>query len=178
MKIELDLPQVPEGWRFVGYQVPDYKQGIIGTTGEFEVVNYNTCEEHYLTFERIEPEIDVELERARKKFPVGSWFKLLNLDMVQQVSDVIRRGADLLILCTNGLTEFVQNCTPFPLPTWRCCDSDKPKKEGTYHTRVKKGEAPVGKKKDAHYFLSVSEGWNVSADTNMSMREWLDEGEL
>jgi len=56
MKIELDLP-VPEGWRFVGYQVPDKGQGCIGVDGTFFIKNDYPETWFYLTFERIEPEI-------------------------------------------------------------------------------------------------------------------------
>lgn len=122
------------------------------------------------------PKIDHELESAKKKFPVGSYFKTDYPDyddFILPVTSVENRGGLGVNIWSgkNGNTSIpcpVERCTPFPLPTWRCCETDKPKVEGLYLSRHK-----IGKHKHTCRFLNGA--FTCRADSNY---EWLDEGEL
>jgi len=125
------------------------------------------------------PKIDHELESAKKKFPVGSYFKTDYPDyddFILPVTSVENRGGLGVNIWSgkNGRTSIpcpVDRCTPFPLPVWRCCESDKPKKDGTQHVRDKGN----------HYIKGVYQ-YNLETKTWNGMLipsrlEWLDEGE-
>ena len=60
MKIELDLPQVPEGWRCIGLVEPRRGHGYISERLKFVMAEKNLSF-NSITFERIEP-VDHELE--------------------------------------------------------------------------------------------------------------------
>lgn len=169
MKIELDLP-VPEGWRFVGYQLPKKGQGYMASANsDFKIALEDFYSSSCFTFERIEP-VDEELESARKKFPVGSWFKTsAGGSTIHRVERVDWETDD----CRGFL---VSDCTPFPLPTWRCCAEDKPKKDGQYVMRIK-GHAPY-KYRVRYYSLGVKL-WRFNHEDVAIPEgyEWLDEGE-
>lgn len=126
------------------------------------------------------PKIDHELESAKKKFPVGSYFKTDYPDyddFILPVTSVENRGGLGVNIWSgkNGNTSIpcpVERCTPFPLPTWRCCASDKPKKDGKY----------IGRRKNAPETYAGIEHFNNGSWDNLPWKEcameWLDEGEL
>lgn len=116
------------------------------------------------------PKIDHELESARKKFPVGSYYTsskrmkgvILTVDMVKRDTET-----NTVLLVTNDLADDVKHCTPFPLPVWRCCEADRPKKEGYYFLRNKTTKEGDYVFFDRHYRKNMI--WHNY--------EWLDEGE-
>ena len=179
MKIELDLPQVPEGWRCIGYSVPEEGQGMITGRGDFVICNRennSTYKTYFLTFERIEPEIDQELEQAKKRFASG-WFLWDGRETVLKVCNIMRdtKGHGLLMITSDaGNTYLLNDCIPTTIPTWRCCESDKPKTKGRlYATRLKGNHVVL----DSAQFCECGTwgGWlNLKYIANY---EWLDEGE-
>lgn len=115
--------------------------------------------------------VDTELEEAKKKFPVGSWFTSDGFDrQAYTVKAVERRYLNIITLVTYcGPHHFpAVNCIPLSIPTWRCCESDKPKKYGHYYTRVK----DCHEEKQAHLYNEF--GWPFHGP---EYAEWLDEGE-
>jgi hypothetical protein len=155
MKIELDLP-VPEGWR--------YKSDDLDLLGKTDKYLWITGE---LTFERIEPE-DEELEQAKKL--IGKWVKSKKFNVIYQVESAYRVSEKEIMLASQSFTSLYDSCAPFPLPVWRCCESDKPK-VGRYY--------PVRKNKSLTYDLIRFDGsgfWDT--DLLISKYEWLDEGDV
>jgi hypothetical protein len=130
-----------------------------------------------LTFERIEPEIDEELEAAKRKFPVGSTFKSSSFksgkgSTIYTVKEVREENLadcvhELCIISDDDRGFLVSECTPFPLPVWRCCYADKPKTEG---------RRPVRLKNDI-YGCRVDSFQNGEWGFSNARYEWLDEGE-
>lgn len=170
MKIELELP-VPEGWRFLGYKRPLDNEFFWHPTlnAMCPVKDFMTA--HELTFERIEPEIDAELEEAKKKFPVGSWFKPQGYpNFIIQVVEVERVKNRIMIFIEHEQWEFyLEDCQPFPLPRWRCCESDKPEKEAYYYLR--------SKNRDWQRLVEFNFKLEWCRLINASDYEWLDEGQ-
>lgn len=119
------------------------------------------------------PKIDHELESARKKFPVGSYYKTTSrMKNVFAMVESVERCSETnnIIICTDAVFVNAITCTTFPLPTWRCCESDKPKRDGSYLTR-EKGTKEWKTVRD----FSVVKGWQGNP---YNPDEWLDEGEL
>ena len=178
MKIELDLPQVPEGWRFVGYQVPKKGQAVATHCGQFEKLLNDWDSTRALTFERIEPE-DPELEEAKKL--TGKWVVFKDKDVILKVRSVLRDSYSKALTFeaisqTGNLAQFyLRDFNPFPLPVWRCCESDKPKKEKRYAVRCKHDR---GRYNSADYEnLKWLDRWGTEFCGVESNYEWLDEGE-
>lgn len=79
------------------------------------------------------PEVDTELEEAKKRFPVGSWFthnkRASTLYKVKAVK-YDEKYKRTYILDDAGVTANIYNCTPATLPTrkiqWRCMKTDAP----------------------------------------------------
>ena len=74
------------------------------------------------------PAVDTELEEAKKRFPVGSWFTAQGYpNMMMKVSEVERFKRGVMILIEHEEWEFYpKECTPATLPTakWRCMKTD------------------------------------------------------
>jgi hypothetical protein len=167
MKIELDLP-VPEGWRFVGYQLPKKGEGYMSSIySNFNVASEDFYNSRCFTFERIEP-VDEELEQAKKL--IGKWVKIKNYHHhLYLVEYVTRDEENKLLIWSNGSWYYFKFCTPFPIPVWRCCESDKPKIDKCYPTRLKSDHL--------EYFLSSYHNGKWSMANSPESSEWLDEGE-
>lgn len=135
------------------------------------------------TFLALTPKVDKELEEAKRKFPVGSYYTTTErmsgvFAKVESVERVELRDENRVCVITSDICSTVESCTPFPLPVWRCCVSDKPKKEGNYFLRSKNSN-----KKTISFYqnndiwvlnkgeISASLGWE-----NHKNYEWLDEG--
>lgn len=119
------------------------------------------------------PKVDHELEEARKKFPVGSWFRVEDRESTTYKVLVIERlCASLIMTSDDGDSHLVDSCTPFPIPTWRCCESDKPKTQGRYYTRRKRDHA------ERDFDEYCGENWEAINPEYISPLdyEWLDEG--
>ena len=116
------------------------------------------------------PKVDHELESARKKFPVGSWFYYNGQEKTLFKVHEVRNSFGNIVVRSFANSYTARHCTPFPLPTWRCCESDKPKKDGKYLTRRKNTHEE--KEVDVYCFRL---GWNCS-QVRISDYEWLDEG--
>lgn len=163
MKIELDLP-VPEGWRVVNYSYGSCNDPFK------ETITMNTT----LTFERIEP-VDEELEQAKKL--IGTWVVFKTRNVILKVKTMRRDNWSKKIVFeaeyqTNEPVDFyLEDFNPFPLPTWRCCDDERPKKDGRYFIKDMDGKL-VGV---ANY--SVNDGW-YDLPGIAKYYGWLDEGEL
>lgn len=119
------------------------------------------------------PKVDAELESAKKKFPVGSWVKHTKSDGITNVTEVVRFGSVVTVGNTN-VKYLVGNVTPFPLPTWRCCETDKPEKSCSVITRHKLEHS--FKKLGMDYV--ADKGWESIYSGREKDYEWLDEGEL
>ena len=124
------------------------------------------------------PKVDAELESAKKKFPVGSWVMCPSRDThaVYKVSKVDRNSylPDIILVHGGVYTCEVSLCTPFPLPTWRCCETDKPEKSCSVITRHKLEHS--FKKLGMDYV--ADKGWESIYSGREKDYEWLDEGEL
>jgi len=165
MKIELDLP-VPEGWRFVGMIATQKGQMYINNIGEQVICSSNFVEDQkYLTFERIE-QVDEELEEAKKL--IGKWVTVNDIHGIFQIVEVERIIASIIVTTRDGRSHLVDSCRIKTLPVWRCCESDKPKKEGRYFIRQKDTKACMT------VILFHNETWTQGT----YKCEWLDEGEL
>lgn len=145
------------------YFIADNNAKIERSVGDFE-------RKHYFV---LAPKIDQELEEAKKKFPVGSLFLHKNYGgNAFEVQEVYRADYNQRLLIKTQIYPdlYVDYCTPFPVPTWRCCESDKPEKAGHYPTRLKKNHK--------FYFTAklIDDRWDMPfAGKGV---EWLDEGEL
>ena len=78
------------------------------------------------------PEVDTELEEAKKRFPVGSWFTdmdrgstIFKVNDIKRVDREYKENVLVLTDCT-GNWHCVDLCTPATLPTakWRCMKTD------------------------------------------------------
>lgn len=125
------------------------------------------------------PTVDTELEDNRKRFPVDSWVKqagLTNTTILYKVREVTREnvadGHFPVVVHCHDRSFFPLDCVPFPLPTWRCCESDKPKRGGKYFTRLKGTHEE--KEVDVYCFRL---DWNCRS-VEISNYEWLDDGGL
>jgi len=120
------------------------------------------------------PKIDKELEDAKKL--IGKWVKFNDRDVVLRVRHIFRDKFSNNILCFDAIGQYqtlgeyyLKDFTPFPMPVWRCCEKDKPKKDGYYPIR----------RKDNHkdYDTGFYHAHNNSRWDDLSKDfEWLDEG--
>lgn len=166
MKIELDLP-VPEGFQLLESKaIREFD-----AEGKKKFMVYSE-----LTFERIE-QVDEELEQAKKRFSSG-WFLWDGRETVYKTEFIERdtKGHGLLMITSDaGNTYLLSDCIPTTLPTWRCCESDKPKVEGTYYVRCKADKVQ-------YLFYYTIPAWRTVSHKCMTQiwphnYEWLDEGE-
>lgn len=133
---------------------------------------FSSCYHYVLT-----PKIDAELEEAKKL--IGKWVRYKDRDIAFKLTDVVRDSysKEILGVVLNSIDSekyYFKDLTPFPLPTWRCCASDKPKKSGEYAMRSK------GSKKIFSVKYSIATAfWDRTSviDCPYSDYEWLDEGE-
>lgn len=183
--LEIDTPKlvIPSDWECIGYQIPQKGMGYIpeSPSRNFEIApcDFDANKPvHKLCFRKVEP-VDTELESAKKKFPVGSWFTYSNEpDTIYTVGHIERRDADNRVrIIVKGKTFNLdaELCHPFPLPVWRCCESDKPKKDGEYAMRSKGSKRIFSAK---YSIATASWDWTSVIDCPYSNYEWLDEGEL
>jgi len=156
-------------------------QGYITSVG-FIIAESDRILPH-ITFERIEP-VDEELEAMKAKFPANSYFKINDsFSPIFKVakSDIERdsRFPEVINIPTYDGNNFIwfnsRICTPFPLPTWRCCVSDKPKESGYYYLRSKDRKWQRLEYFSSNESFARNEGWGELDITNL---KWLDEGEL
>ena len=114
---------------------------------------------------------DTELEEAKKKFPVGSWFTSDGFDrQAHTVKAVERRYLNIITLVTYyGPHHFpAVNCIPLSIPIWRCFDSDKPERSGYYYLRSKDRQyRKLAEYHPAHNWYGLGKATDY---------EWLDEG--
>lgn len=74
MKIELDLPQVPDGWRSVGIKITKNGQARINYNGNFEILEGSSGYGHYLAISlgyMCSKDLSVEAMRAEAKQLLG-----------------------------------------------------------------------------------------------------------
>lgn len=176
---------IPEGWACIGYQIPKKGQGFVSaSTGFFVVADMDFNDQSTsvrLCFRKVES-VDTELEDAKKKFPVGSYFKTDYPDyddFILPVTSVENRGGFGINIWSgkNGNTSIpcpIELCTPFPLPRWRCCESDRPKKTKNCFLRFKESLTPS----HLDVYLDQIKGWERLHKGQADLYEWLDEGEL
>lgn len=173
---------IPEGWECIGYQYPIKGDLYLDVNGNFETqeINHSMCGNH-LCFRKIEPP-DHKLEEAKKKFPVGSYYRDADYgDTILKVRQVCRFGSPHRIVIKadsddSDIEMFnfdVPDCTPFPIPVWRCCESDKPKKTKNCFMRSKKCLIPS----HIDVYLNELGIWEKLSDRQANKYEWLDEGE-
>ena len=123
------------------------------------------------------PKIDHELEEAKKL--IGKWVVFKDKDVILKVRDVLRDSYSKALTFeaisqSGNLAQFyLRDFNNFPLPTWRCCEAEKPKKAGEYAMRSK------GSKKIFSGKYSITKtlwDWTSVIDCPYSDYEWLDEG--
>lgn len=130
--------------------------------------DYGVCR-HILT-----PKVDHELEEAKKL--IGKWVKYKDRDVILKVQSVLRDSYSKALTFeafsqSGNLAQFyLHDFNTFPLPVWRCCESDKPKKEGTRYVRDKENHSIRG----VFQYNLKTETWNGMLV--LSRLEWLDEG--
>lgn len=128
------------------------------------------------------PKIDHELEDAKKL--IGKWVRYRDRDIAFKLTDIAFKLTDvvrdsyskeILGVVLNSIDSekyYFKDLAPFPLPVWRCCMSDKPKKDGKY----------IGRRKNAPETYAGIEHFNNGSWDNLPWKEcameWLDEGEL
>lgn len=181
MKTEINYPQleIPDGWVCIGYQTPKRGMGYITCNGpEFAITSCDFSEcltSVRLCFRKIEP-VDAELESAKKL--IGKWVIFKTRDVILKVKTIrIDKWSNKIVFqaeyfLNEPVDFYLEDFNPFPLPTWRCCATDKPKdkKEGErYFVRCKFDH----RCKNVHKFTGQSFILENSLDF-----EWLDEGEL
>lgn len=116
------------------------------------------------------PKIDHELEEAKRL--VGKYVKYKSGDpTLFLVDEVSRSYHGRLIVFFKGSPSSVsyEDCQPFPIPTWRCCDHERPRKDGRYFFKDIDGKF-LGV---ANY--SVNDGW-YDLPGIAKCHGWLDEG--
>lgn len=128
---------------------------------------FSSCYHYVLT-----PKIDAELEDAKSKYKLKSYFKTRHSDDILMVKEVYRGLDDgsIFIKAKAGSCK-LNDCTPFPLPVWRCCAEDK------HLLQPRKAYFVRSKKKDV-WLLDTYDpvrGWEEVNHENKY--EWLDEGE-
>ena len=143
--------------------------------GDYTIFKWEPNLPGYRRFFVLTPKIDKELEEARKKFPVGSYVQHANYGSTKFLVVCVDRHPidDHIIIITEGPMPNldIERCTPFPIPIWRCCEKEKPKKDGEYFVSVK-GDA---KQKMIRKFTGRSWLWKAG-DVGISIGyEWLDE---
>lgn len=175
-----DYPQleIPDGWECIGYQTPKKGMGYITCNGpEFAITtcDFSECLTSVrLCFRKVEP-VDHELEEAKKKFPDNSYFKYKASTAIYVVEKLYRDEYQnepvIMIRPKDGHVHHdIRHCTPFPLPTWRCFDSDKPERSGYYYLRSKDRQyKKLAEYNPAHNWYGLGKATDY---------EWLDEGEL
>lgn len=131
---------------------------------------FSSCYHYVLT-----PKIDAELEEAKKL--IGKWVKYKDRDIAFKLTDVVRDSysKEILGVVLNSIDSekyYFKDLTPFPLPVWRCCESDRPKTQGRYYTRRKRDHA----ERDLDEYCG--ENWEAINPEYISPLdyEWLDEG--
>lgn len=178
MKTEINYPQleIPDGWVCIGYQTPKRGMGYITCNGpEFAITSCDFSEcltSVRLCFRKLEP-VDAELESAKKL--IGKWVRYKDRDIAFKLTDVVRDSysKEILGVVLNSIDSekyYFKDLTPFPLPVWRCCESDKPKSLGKYYLRRKNGTEKIVTS------IAPSGTWAIGYE-NASDYEWLDEGE-
>ena len=175
MKIELDLPQVPEGFKFIGFRPPKKGQYFLvmdsGNLHKSEI-DESKYDPSCLTFERIEP-VDTELEEAKKL--IGKWVRYKDRDIAFKLTDVVRDSysKEILGVVLNSIDSekyYFKDLAPFPLPRWRCFDSEKPERSGYYYLRSKDRQyKKLAEYHPAHNWYGLGKATDY---------EWLDEGDL
>lgn len=121
------------------------------------------------------PKLDHELESAKKL--IGKWVVFKDKDLILKVRDVVRDfyskelTFEALSQWGNPGKYLLRDFNPFPLPTWRCCESDKPKNLGKYYLRRKNGSDKIVTS------IAPSGTWAIGYE-DASDYEWLDEGDL
>lgn len=183
MKTEINYPQleIPDGWVCIGYQTPKRGMGYITCNGpEFAITSCDFSEcltSVRLCFRKLEP-VDAELESAKKL--IGKWVIFKTRDVILKVKTIrIDKWSNKIVFqaeyfLNEPVDFYLEDFNPFPLPTWRCCASDKPKKSGEYAMRSK------GSKKIFSGKYSIATAfwdWTSVIDCPYSDYEWLDEGE-
>ena len=166
------------------FNIKDFKIVYDGTFLEVPKINQLTKEQakelldvvlFWVENDSLPEEVDWELEEAKNKYKLGSYFQTRHSDDILMVKEVYRGLDDgtIIIVSKCGSCN-LSDCTPFPLPVWRCCASDKPKKSGEYAMRSK------GSKKIFSVKYSIATAfWDRTSviDCPYSDFEWLDEGE-
>ena len=113
------------------------------------------------------PKVDHELEEAKRL--VGKYVKYKSGDpTLFLVDEVSRSYHGRLIVFFKGSLGGVsyEDCQPFFIPVWRCCESDKPKKDGKYFTRDI----------DTKGWMKTNDFKNGRWSGEYERDEWLDEG--
>jgi len=156
------------------FNIKDFKIVYDGTFLEMPKINQLTKDQakelldvvlFWVENDSLPQDLDTELEEAKIKYKLGSYFKTIHSDDILMVKEVFRGLDDgtIFIQAKAGSCK-LNDCTPFPLPVWRCCETDKPKKNGYYYTRDKRDNS----KRYGFYNFNHYDNSNY---------EWLDEGE-
>lgn len=162
------------------FNIKDFKIVYDGTFLEVPKINQLTKEQaielldvvlFWVENDSLPQDLDTELEEAKIKYKLGSYFKTIHSDDILMVKKVFRGLDDgtIFIQAKAGSCE-LNDCTPFPLPVWRCCCFDRPKKTGSYIARVKSNKCYA----DTRFYDVVTNSWELVGCKDY---EWLDEGE-
>ena len=129
---------------------------------------FSSCYHFVLT-----PKVDHELEEAKKL--IGTWVVFKDKDFILKVRDVVRNfysnelTFEALSQWGNPGQYLLRDVNPFPLPRWRCFDSDKPERSGYYYLRSKDRQyKKLAEYNPAHNWYGLGKATDY---------EWLDEGE-
>ena len=113
------------------YQVDYYSKDCVLLKNEATVstVAVEDLEANFIPYQK-EP-VDTELEEARKRFPVGSWFTQKDSGSTHfRVKEIKRDKCGVYIVDDSERHHIPDNCTPATLPTapikWRCMKTDVP----------------------------------------------------
>lgn len=150
-------------------EVAEYRRVEVGEYWVNDAILYGPAiegTEYYGSRHVLTPKVDKELEEAKKL--IGTLVYLgSNKKHLYQIDDVERDANNILIAWINESWITCSICTPFPIPTWRCCENEKPKKDGDYFTRAVDTKGWMG----TNYFKNGR--WTKECRDE----EWLDEGE-
>ena len=122
------------------------KQQLITKLGMLPVGEKGLTYEYYDAFQEVKeiilnaeiipdpepaPQVDTELEEARKRFPVGSWFTVMSRgSTLRKIESLSQDKFGIKIRSDEGITYCMSLCTPATLPTrkvsWRCMKTDAP----------------------------------------------------
>ena len=110
--------------------------------------------------------IDTELDEAKKRFPVGSWFNHKDYrSTLFKVQAVRRIWGTINIVPDSNHQFYATSCTPAALPHYpqgRCCLTDPPKKDGYYLVQGKGWDYPSVHRYDRFWFnLETREATNI-----------------